>query len=163
MKKSFVLKKGAIVLSALAVTAGITVHSAAFANEVQPQQLSVVEPAAVTSSEYNYTYDWQERDASRRPSFPFSTYRDGIVKFAIKQLSSEQYYTDVSYRILKDGQEVTHFDVIGNYSGDRTYYNDIYLDYGHYEIQVINFSRKGGPGEGDPALTDGLIQIKTQQ
>ncbi|WP_161795241.1 hypothetical protein [Aneurinibacillus migulanus] len=50
MKKSFVLKKGAIVLSTLAVTAGVTVPSAAFANEVQPQQLSAaVEPAAVTS------------------------------------------------------------------------------------------------------------------
>ncbi|KIV56097.1 hypothetical protein AM501_12735 [Aneurinibacillus migulanus] len=163
MKKSFVLKKGAIVLSALAVTAGVTVPSAAFANEVQPQQLpQAVESVEAASSEYDYVHSWEEADSTRRPSYPFYNFRPGTVKFEIQQYSVNNSYTDVSYVIRKNGKEVTSFDVEGNYTGANSYHKDIYLEDGSYDIQVINFSRTDGPGEGDYALGTGQIKIKVQ-
>ncbi|MED0671748.1 hypothetical protein P4S95_16345 [Aneurinibacillus aneurinilyticus] len=162
MKKSFVLKKGAIVLSALAVTAGVTAPSAAFANEVQPQQLiPAAESVEAASSNYDYVYTWEEKDPTRRPSYPFHNMKPGKVKFEIRQYSVNDSYTDVRYEIKKDGKTVTYFDVEGNYGGDDAYFKEVDLGTGDYSIQVINLSMTDGPGEGDYARAGGQIQIKT--
>ncbi|MED0670429.1 hypothetical protein P4S95_09380 [Aneurinibacillus aneurinilyticus] len=163
MKKSFVLKKGAIVLSALAVTAGVTAPSAAFANEVQPQQLiPAAESVEAASSNYDYVFTWEAENSTKRPSYWFTNFRPGIVKFEIRQLSVKNSYTDIRYTIKKDGEVVTYFDLEGNLVGDNPYFKEIYLEDGRYDIEVTNLSRTDGPGEGDSALASGQIQIKAQ-
>ncbi|KPD09599.1 hypothetical protein AM501_02945, partial [Aneurinibacillus migulanus] len=113
-------------------------------------------------SNYDYVFNWEEADSTKRPEYSFHNPKTGPVKFEVQQYSVNDSYTDVRYTIKYFGKDVAYFDVEGNYTGDDIYYKDIDLEIGNYTIQVINLSRTDGPGEGDYARAAGQIRIQKQ-